>query len=240
MNALPLLDGLADSERISLRLDAPAIVADRLLRGECDAGLVPAAVLLRDPGLMPLGQACIASQGPVDSVLILLRCAPRLVRQLSLDPESRTSQLLARWVLRRCHGAEFEAVERADGVPPFHAAEDAALVIGDKALHARRDGGPVLDLGAEWTRATGRPFVYAVWAVRRGWSGASELCGLLDAAAERGLANIEQHVREAARRLAIPREECAVYLRERIRYRLGSEELAGLSLFLEEARSLTQ
>ncbi len=40
---------------------------------------------------------------------------------------------------------------------------DAALLIGDPALDARRVGSK-LDLGEEWTRLTGLPFVYAVWA----------------------------------------------------------------------------
>ena len=45
---------------------------------------------------------------------------------------------------------------------------DAALVIGDPALAVDRRGFHVLDLAAAWYELTGRPFVFAVWAVREG------------------------------------------------------------------------
>src|SRR4029079_6391515 len=59
-----------------------------------------------------------------------------------------------------------------DAVPPESAARiegaDAALLIGDPALF--RDPGAAgfrkIDLGAEWTRLTGLPFVWAFWAGR--------------------------------------------------------------------------
>ena len=48
-------------------------------------------------------------------------------------------------------------------------AADAALIIGDPALHVDVDSLPyyVSDLGAEWTATTGLPMVFAVWAAAR-------------------------------------------------------------------------
>ena len=47
------------------------------------------------------------------------------------------------------------------------AVADAALGIGDPALEHEGDVAS-LDLGEEWTRLTGLPFVYAFWAGRPG------------------------------------------------------------------------
>ncbi len=51
------------------------------------------------------------------------------------------------------------------------ARRDAALIIGDVALFLDDAAADVqkIDLGEVWTRSTGLPFVYAVWA---GWPGA--------------------------------------------------------------------
>ena len=47
---------------------------------------------------------------------------------------------------------------------------DAALIIGDPALHIDPAALPwhVYDLGAEWVEMTGLPMVFAVWAARKG------------------------------------------------------------------------
>ena len=46
---------------------------------------------------------------------------------------------------------------------------DAVLLIGDRAMRACLPGfAHAFDLGQEWYDWTGLPFVYAVWAVRRG------------------------------------------------------------------------
>ncbi len=238
VNALPLLDGLADAPGVSLHLEPPARVAVGLLEGRYDAGLVPAAALLHNQELVAVGTACIASAGAVDSVLLLLSTAPQRVRRLSLDPESRSSQILARWVLQERHGARPVPTERRVGEEALSCGDDAALVIGDKALLALDQGTPCLDLGAEWFAATGLPFVYAVWAVRRTNPELAQIAARLDAAAARGAANIAGHALEAARRLALNPARCLVYLTRRIRYRFGDDEAAGLAHFLAEARRL--
>ncbi|MSR74388.1 MAG: hypothetical protein EXS14_02805 [Planctomycetes bacterium] len=238
VNALPLLDGLAQQDGVLLELQPPAQIADGLLQGRFDVGLVPSATLLVNTELVPVSSACIASRGAVDSVLLLLAKAPALVCSASLDPESRTSQILARWVLQQRYGVNPKLTERAAQAEPFAAGEDAALVIGDRALLALKQGVPCLDLGAEWFAATGLPFVYAIWAARRDAPRLAAMATLLDCAAVRGMANIAEHAAEAARRLMLSPELCKVYLTNRIRYRLEFEEAQGLGRFLEEARRL--
>lgn len=215
LNARPLLEGLAP-----LRLDVPSRLSARFLAGEFDAALLPVAAgaLTGKPRIGSLG---IASFGRVDSVLLFLRRPPRSVRTLRLDPSSRTSRLLAQLILRALHGVRPEIVE-GDA--------DAQLVIGDAALLRARGAEERLDLGEEWRRLTGLPFVFAAW------YGDAAAVPALESAYARGSRRIDDYAREASAELGLPPETLRTYLTERIRFRIGSAEEAGLGRFLEESR----
>ena len=69
--------------------------------------------------------------------------------------------LLARW---RGGGRTFTAI--APDIEPMLAMHDAGLVIGDPALKIDPSRYITYDLAEEWIRLTGKPFVFAFWAVR--------------------------------------------------------------------------
>jgi chorismate dehydratase len=156
------------------------------------------------------------------------------VRRIGLDTSSRTSAGLTRVLCREAWGIEPEFVE----VGPEQAARvegcDAALLIGDPALFLdhRAAGLEKVDLGREWTRTTGLPFVWAVWAGREGALDARAI-EALQAARDAGLAHVDE-IADAycgAARSAI----CRAYLRDNIKYRLGDREAAGLRRYWELA-----
>jgi predicted solute-binding protein len=95
-----------------------------------------------------------------------------------------------------------------------------------------------LDLGEEWTRSTGLPFVYAFWAGRPGAVDASGVARLQSAlsAGVGAFAEIAlgQGAGDAARAA-----KYETYLRENIVYRLGAEELEGLREFYRRAHALS-
>jgi predicted solute-binding protein len=116
------------------------------------------------------------------------------------------------------------------------AAADAALLIGDPALDAESDLAR-LDLGEEWTRLTGLPFVYAFWA---GPQGAVSSAGVrtLQAALAQGQGALGAIAARHARGDATRAARYEAYLRDNIVYRLGEAERAGLSEFLRRAHAL--
>jgi predicted solute-binding protein len=117
------------------------------------------------------------------------------------------------------------------------AVADAALVIGDPALDEASDL-PHLDLGEEWTRRTGLPFVYAFWAGPRGAvspAGVRRLQSALRAGLEDLPGIAAAHARGVPGRAAVYES----YLRHNIVYRLGEEEVRGLSEFLRRAHALS-
>jgi predicted solute-binding protein len=215
LNARPLVEGLEP-----LVSATPAGLVGLYERGEVDVALLP-VVAGESAGLTRVGSLGIAADGPVDSVLLFLRCDISDVESIALDPDSRTSQVLAELYLREAQGITPRRVE-----PPA----DAELVIGDAALVRGAGPEPRLDLAGAWRHWTGLPFVFAAW------YGDPTAAPALEEAFARGRARIPAYAREADLGLgAMVLEE---YLRQRIRYRIGEAELDGLALFLDKARDL--
>ncbi len=141
-------------------------------------------------------------------------------------------------LLRRAFGVTPVAMPMAPDLDAMLARADAALIIGDVALFLDPPA-PIrkIDLGELWTRETGLPFVYAVWA---GWPGAIDAgdVRLLQQARDRGVAGSDDVAREYypadLDRQAVARR----YLRDNIRYGLGDEELEGLQTFYRYAAEI--
>ncbi len=233
LNAVPLIAGL--EERVELASAVPAELGRRLEAGALDAALLPVAEALRGVGDGFLGRHGIASEGPVASVLLFLRRPVPELRDVVLDPASRTSAALARHLLGQVTGGAVRFREAASpGPDPSTEPGDAVLVIGDPALAAgRRWSGAVLDLGSAWTARTGLPFVFARWTVRKGLAPAEReaLAALLDGAADRGLPSRAERARAFARARGEDPEQAVHYVQRHVRYRIGPREEEALALF---------
>lgn len=214
---------------------------DLLSAGELQVSVVSAVEYARNAAayhLLP--DLAISCDGPVHSVALFSRrpVAELDGRTVLLTASSRTSVLLLellcrhRWnVAPRFATARAEAgdLEALAGLP-----HDAVLVIGDAALLlAARHSYPVrLDLGLEWRRWTGLPFVFAVWAARRDAAPAAVRAvheRLLESR-EWGLAHLDQLAAEAACTTGVAEAACREYLGD-LDYALSYGHLAGLTDF---------
>jgi chorismate dehydratase len=225
-------------EGVEAHFLSPAGVAELLAAGELDVGLIPTIELQRVEGLSVIPDLCVAATQEVRSVLLLSRVEPESIRRLALDENSRTSVALVRILLRDLYGVEPETVTAAPDVSKMLENADAALLIGDPALIVDRARYRVLDLAGEWRRLTGKPFVFAVWAVRDGVDLVNkfDLFQLsLDRGLDRGLENVDQLADDAATEQSLAEEEVRAYLTKNLSYRLNREELSGLHEFFERA-----
>jgi chorismate dehydratase len=117
-------------------------------------------------------------------------------------------------------------------------------VIGDPALLIDRTRYYTLDLAEEWIRITGKPFVFAFWAVRG--DAVSEADPALDLAAvfrdsrDHGLepSNLNAITREWSAKLNLSEGQVRTYLTENIHYRLDAECLDGLQTFYRYAAEI--
>lgn len=238
LNARPLVYGLDRQPRFDLRYDIPSECARLLHAHTIDVGLIPSIEYLRGPvpyRVVP-GPA-VTSRGAVASVAIYTRVDPKDIRSIAMDTSSRTSVALSTVLLKRAFGVTAEAVPMAPDLDAMLARADAALIIGDIALFLNLQSQSAirkLDLGELWTKTTGLPFVYAVWA---GWAEAlaPEDVALLRHARDRGVANADEVARAYYPDDPVRQAVAKRYLRDNIRYLLGDEELDGLRTFYRYA-----
>lgn len=241
LNAAPLNYGFKHGlgfEHFHLKFQVPSQCADRLRSGEVDAGLVSSIEYLRIPDLKVVPGLCIASPRRVRSVVVLSKVPPEEIRTLALDTSSRTSVVLSQILLRERFGVQVEPVDMGPDQEAMLARCDAALLIGDVAMRARREGLLVLDLAEEWHAWTGLPFVFALWLVR-GDAPLLEVPGgagpFFHKSLEMGRQNLSAMVDEAWRSIGWTKPELHEYLTENISYSLGEAERESLDLFYEKA-----
>ena len=237
LNAAPLTWGLTAGRAPAgweVSFDVPSRCADKLRSGEADLGLVPSAVFLKEPDLLLAAPLGVVAPREAASVLLIRRGPLEGLRKVTLDPASRTSQALVRHLLGR--RLEREPAYLEAEAPEDLAEGEGALVIGDGALRlpAGLASLPADDLAALWRAETGLPFVFAVWAGRRG-ACTRETARVLLRSLEEGLGALREIAAEASRRLGLSEARVHRYLTENLAYRIGPEERASLRRFAEEA-----
>ena len=115
---------------------------------------------------------------------------------------------------------------------------DAALLIGDAALKIDRSQYVTRDLAADWRELTGRPMVFAFWAVRKGPAGDFEmalLARIFQQSRDHGLQNIIEIARFWTEKLQISQQAIVEYLSNNIDYGLDKENIEGMKLFFRYA-----
>lgn len=232
LNSKPLIEELSTTAtEAELVLDYPSRLADDLADGSLDVALIPSFEVLRNANYEIVSDACVATHGPVMSVKLYSRVPLGEIKTLALDEGSRTSAALTRVLLAERFGVTPRLLPF-----PMHShiettTADAVLMIGDRAMHAPQERFAVTwDLGEEWLKWTGLPFVFAVWAARS----TTDLQGLEDTlclARDRGVSRFQQIAEREAAALGLSAETAYRYLRDNLHFRLGSAEWAGLKLF---------
>jgi chorismate dehydratase len=227
LNAVPLTRGLEDE----ILFATPSELAKMLQRDELDAALVSVTEVLFNDRYDILDGTAIASLGEVKSVLLAHRKPIEEVKEVFCDTASLTSVNLLRVLLaERGLKPEFKPLASYD----FKALPDYALLIGDPALDfvfSQHDH-EIFDLGAAWFEMTALPFVYAVWALRRGMENA-ELRRRLTEARKFGLDTLDHIIRNRTEYTEDFRKD---YFGWHIHYHLGSDEKRGLAKFIELLR----
>jgi len=224
LNSKPLIHGY-DGPVI---FDHPSGLARDLAAGRLDVALVPTFEALRSPHYLLAEGVGIACDGPVYSVFLAHRRPLAEVRSVALDPASLTSVHLLQVLLGEYHGLRPEWRT----LSTFPQDADAALIIGNQAIDFRqhdKEGYEILDLGEEWKRCTGLPFVFAPWLMRPGLPHAAEVADDLRALKAHGVAHLEEIIRAEPRDPSFTRR----YLTQHIRFEFGEPEKAGIEKFRE-------
>ena len=223
LNAVPLTRGIEEQ----VIYEVPSKLAELLRRDELDAALVSIVEPLFQDRYDILDGVAIASLGEVKSVFLAHRKPLEQVREIYCDTASLTSVALLKVLLAErglrpeCKPLENYAAARE---------KDFVLLIGDAALdfvlapheHA------IYDLAGEWYELTRLPFVFAVWALRRGVEN-RELRHRLREAKDFGVDTLDHIIATRTEYTEAFRKD---YLGWHIHFHLGSDEKRGIAKFI--------
>jgi chorismate dehydratase len=100
-----------------------------------------------------VASVCLFSEVPIEEI-----------KKVYLDYQSRSSVALLKWLMKESWGNSPELILATDeNYRSEIKGTTAGLVIGDRALAQRKISTFIYDLGLEWKKITGLPFVFAAW-----------------------------------------------------------------------------
>lgn len=246
LNTAPLMwdfEHGAAAKDFEIEYTIPSECAAALAANRADIGIIPAITYAQIPGLVILPNLAIASKDRVRSILLVSKRRIEDIRTVATDTSSRTSVALMQVLFAKFFGGQRTLTPHPPDLAEMLKQHDAALLIGDSALQISMHDSQyyLYDLGHDWYRLTGKPFVFALWAVRmdalhRQPQGMN-LIQIFQQSRDHGLLpkSIETLARDWGPKLGISEAEVATYLTENIHYYLDRENHAGLQLFLTYA-----
>ena len=228
-------------------LDHPSALCEKLAGGDLDVALVSSFEFLRNPIYRIVDDVSVSSAGPVYSVVVAYLGETSEIEEIELDPASETAVNLLRCLLMES-GLHPRLVQASAGCQrlvtgSLPATSNAQLLIGDQALRFRqnyRGEFRFWDLGEQWQKLVGLPFVYALWLVRPEVVDLEPIADRVRALRDKNLANLDQLIAEVVAGIADPGrgqefnpEFLSRYYREHLRFGFGKKEKEGLQTFAD-------
>ena len=235
-NTFPFIYGLEKSNiinHIELSKDIPSVCAQKLLDGKVDLGLIPVAVIPKLDQAEIISDFCIGASGPVRSVIIASFKPISEVATVYLDYHSRSSVMLTRILAKNFWNIDVKWADTTDGFEDKVKEDEAAVIIGDKALVAEKKFPYVYDLAEEWIKYTKLPFVFAAWVSRRNFD--ENFRYEFNNALQYGLDHLDDMINSYNLAFLPAHIDPKVYLEKNIDYRIDDEKVKGLNLFLDYA-----
>jgi chorismate dehydratase len=205
----------------------PPEMLDELKSNRVDAALIPIADFLVNENLRMVPGIGICADGPVESVLLQSQKPLEKIRSIRLFPESRTSNILIQILISQYFSIDHSICFTTDTM-----ATDASIIIGDKALRSVK-ANYTNDLSDMWSRQTGLPFVFAVWAYKAGYSHHDKIKSILYNAKQKGLDSISILSRIHAERLNLDPSYIRHYMTNCLYYNVGPREIESMVKFRE-------
>ncbi|QXV64425.1 menaquinone biosynthesis protein [Mucilaginibacter sp. 21P] len=235
-NTKPFLYGLQHSEikeQIDLSLDMPSDCAQKLIDGKVDIGLIPVAATLNLPEWHIISNYCIGANGPVNSVFIFSNCPIEEVETVQLDPESRSSNNLAKVLLKNYWKVQPQLVTNAPDYASPADDKTAFVLIGDRTFGKAEQYKYVYDLAGEWKKFTGLPFVFAAWIANKPIP--EEFVKDFNQALRHGLAHRTDLLKQLPHRADFDLED---YLMHKLDFDLTEDKRKALYMFLDYIKAL--
>ena len=245
LNTTPLMwdfDHGPAGDNFDISYTVPSACAADLAKGNADIGIIPAAAYTTVPNLVILPGVAIASRQAVRSILLVSKVPVEKIQTVALDTSSLTSVALVKVLFAKWWGGKRKFTSMDPDLESMLQLNDAALLIGDSALKVDRSKFLTFDLAEQWFRFTGKPFVFAFWAVRKDAlkdkTSNLDLAAIFQRSRDHGLAadNLNQIAREWAPRVGLSEADVRSYLTDNIHYYLDPAHIEGLQLYYRFAQ----
>jgi len=268
LNTAPLVWGLTEGPlagKYDLSFTLPSQCAESLRAREVDVAIIPSIEYQRMDNVVVLPDMAVAAKGEIRSLLVVAKKPIERARRIALDTSSRATAALVRMLAAGYWNISPEFVDAAPNPSEMLQETDAALIIGDPALHiaVKMDtlsgkvpaseqccqGDPdelpvpgfpmifVYDVAQQWQEMTGKPCVLAIWAGRRE-AVTPELVADFQSSKEYGMQRIREIAEAASVKLDLPISALERYLTDHVDFSLDEENLAGLQLYFAKAAQL--
>ena len=236
LNTKPMLHGIKQHpvlQQIDLVEDYPAKIAQMLIDGEVDMGLVPVAITTKMKEWHIAADYCIGAEGEVASVCIFSEVPIEKIEKLYLDYQSRTSVRLAQVLLKEYWQKEVQLIDAAgEDFRNKIEGTTAGVVIGDRALEQRRHSTYIYDLAEAWIDHTGLPFVFAAWISNKELP--QTFINAFNEANALGISQMDEVVADTD----FEAYDMKTYFTENISYELTAQKRKGLELFLQKIKAM--
>lgn len=230
LNTKPLIYGFEKGmmqDEIELLIDHPRNIADALLDGTIDIGLVPVAIIPQMQSHYIQSEFCIAADGEVATVCLFSEMPLEQIETVLLDYQSRTSVMLVQYLFKYYWKLQPAFVDASTDFVAQIKGTTAAVVIGDRAFAQRNISAYCFDLSLAWKTHTGLPFVFAAWVSNRPLS--KQFVDSFDAANQAGFLQLDEVIKENPFSIFDLRK----YYTQYIQYKLDVAKKEGLQLFLD-------
>lgn len=214
-------------DSVELIIDYPSKIASMLLENTIDVGLVPVAVIPKMKEHHIISDFCIGSDGEVASVCLFSEVPLKKIEKILLDYQSRSSVALLKVLIKEHWKIDVVFEDTLEDYQKNISGTTAGLVIGDRALQQRKISPYIYDLGLEWKKFTGLPFVFAAWISNKPL--ADDFVFSFNEANAAGLQKLDKLVKDHNCRIY----DLKKYYTDNISYALNKEKLKGLKMFLE-------
>ncbi len=235
-NTKPFIYGLQHHQvknQIELSLDTPSDCAQKLIDNKVDIGLIPVAAILQLPYWQIVSNFCIGAVGAVNSVFIFSNCPIEKADIIQLDPESRSSNNLAKVLMKNYWKVDPEQVVDAPDYAKSTAIKTAFVQIGDRTFGKKKLYPFVYDLAEVWQQFTGLPFVFAAWIANKPINAA--FMSSFNAALKAGLDCREEVLSSLP---VYPDFDLHDYLFNKLDFDLTDDKKEALNLFLDYIKKL--
>lgn len=233
-NSLPFIYGLENSDiinHIEIAKDIPSVCAHKLLENQVDIGLVPVAVIPKLKHYEILSDYCIGASGKVRSVILASYKPIEEIQTILLDYHSKSSVMLTRVLAKHYWKIDVKWTDTNEGFENKINLEEAAVIIGDKAMAVEKNFPYVYDLAEEWIKFTGLPFVFAAWVANKeiGETFKREF----NRALKMGIENIDKTISYFDLSYLPSYIDPKQYLSDNIDFKLDKDKKEGMKLFLD-------